>query len=255
MAGGQVAGITLENTKTTTIRYADAERAKNIGKRPPKAHKISAVKHKGKTPSFPQQAAPRDGRKPKKGKDKRGQRGKGKGKGQGYGNLHFADTISRASSTAHSVATITPQGLLQRIEVEAPETSSFGKGPYPSFNNAMALADRLGVPKYQRNVQCLEQSVSMHMDVPGPSTFPGSAQNIPVSAPTPEGSHPSSPRSPTWPHMTLSEKEGIAPLVRFLTRNHRAASAPPQVPQNVNDDEDMEDIVSLPDEGDEDPSL
>src|SRR5487761_1453758 len=43
MAGGQVAGITLENTKTTIIRYADAERAKNIGKRPPKVHKISAV--------------------------------------------------------------------------------------------------------------------------------------------------------------------------------------------------------------------
>ena len=118
----------------------------------------------------------------------------------------------------------------------------------------MALADRLGVPKYQRNVQRLEQSVSMHVDVPGPSTFPGSAQEVPVTAPTPEGSRPSSPRSPTWPHMTQSEKDGIAPLVRFLTRT-RAASAPPPVPQDVNDDEDMEDIVSLPDEGDKDPSL
>src|SRR5487761_1037066 len=96
MAGGQVAGITLETTKTTIIRYADAERAKNIGKCPPKAHKISAVKHKGKTPSFPQQAAPHPGSKPKRGKDKRGHCGKGKGKGQGYGNLHFADTISHA---------------------------------------------------------------------------------------------------------------------------------------------------------------
>src|SRR5487761_1599392 len=254
MAGGQVAGITLESTKTTIIRYADAERARNIGKRAPKVHKISAVKHKGKTPSFPQQAAPHQGSKPQKRKDKRGQHGKGKGKGQGYGNLHFADTISRAPSTAHSVATITPRGLLQRIEVEAPDTSSFGNGPYPSFNNAMALADRLGVPKYQRNVQRLEQSVSMHVDVPGPSTFPGSAQEVPVTAPTPEGSRPSSPRSPTWPHMTQSEKDGIAPLVRFLTRT-RAASAPPPVPQDVNDDEDMEDIVSLPDEEDEDPSL
>src|SRR5487761_747685 len=119
MAGGQVAGITLDTTKTTIIRYADAECAKNIGKHAPKAHKISAIKHKGKTPSFPQQAVPNQGGRPKKQKDQRGYRGKGKGKGQRYGNLHFADTISCAPSTAHSVATITPQGLLQRIEVEA----------------------------------------------------------------------------------------------------------------------------------------
>ena len=256
MAGGQVAGITLETTKTTIICYADAERAKNIGKRPPKAHKISAVKHKGKTPSFPQQAAPNQGGRPQKRKDKRGQHGKGKGKGQGYGNLHFTDTISRAPSTAHSVATITPQGLLQRIEVEAPDTSSFGNGPYPSFNHAMRLADRLGVPKHQRTVQCLEQSVLMQVDIPGPSTFPGSAQDLPDTAPTPEGSRPSSPRSPIWPHMTESEKAGIVPLVRFLTRP-RAATEPPHVPHDIsNDDEDMGDIVSLPDEeGNEDPSL
>ena len=95
----------------------------------------------------------------------------------------------------------------------------------------------------------------MHVDTPGPSTFPGSAQNLPMTAPTSEGSCRSSPRSPTWPHMTLSEKDGIAPLVRFLTRPC-ASTALPQVPQDIsNVDEDMEDVVSLPEGEDKDPTL
>ena len=169
--------------------------------------------------------------------------------------MHFADIISCTPSTAHSITTIMPQGLLQRIEVEAPNTSSFGNGPYPSFNNAMTLADRLGVPKFTRNVQCLEQLVMIHVDTPGPSTFPGSAQDLLTTAPTPEGSHPSSPRSPTWPHMTQSEKDGIALLVRFLIRPC-ASTVPPHVPQDIsNINKDMEDTIFLPEGEDKDLTL
>src|SRR6266545_1760542 len=247
MAGGTIASITLENTVNTIARYANAERAKKVGKHVPKVNKLSAVKRKGDTPSFQQQTKPHGGGKSKKGKKPRGDRGKGPKKGKGYGNLHIANSISRMPPSAHSIATITPQGVLQRIEVEEPETSSFGRGPYASFNNAMSLADCLDIPKTQRNVQRLKV---MTMDCPGPSTFPGSFQDFPESAPTPEGSRPSTPRSPTWPHMSQSEKDGIAPLVAHLTKK-RAATAPPMVPEHELTDQMMEDDVSIPDSEDE----
>ena len=107
----------------------------------PKVNKLSAVKHKGETLSFQVQQQPYQAGKNKKGKKQCRDCGKGPKKGKGYGNLHIANTISHMLTTVLTIASITLQGLLQRIEVEEPEVSAFGHGPYASFNRAMTLAD------------------------------------------------------------------------------------------------------------------
>src|SRR5205807_8257345 len=104
------------------------------------------------------------------------------------------------------------------------------------------------------HIQQLEQLVMMMSDGAGPSRFPGSAPAddlpMPMSALTPEGSCPSTPQSPTWLHMSQSEKDGIAPLVTYLTKP-RAATAPPMIPKHKLTEEMMEDDIFIPDEEDE----
>jgi hypothetical protein len=149
MSGGQVTGITWALTTQTIIRYWDVDQAKRVG-HCPTAHKLSAVKKFQGPPSFcglqPQQ---QDG----SGKGKKKKRGSaGKGKKKKFGAVHFASAPSGPAPVAHTVTHIGPQGLFQRLEVSDPVTSSFGQGPWASFNNVMTMADSLQVPKTQRTV-------------------------------------------------------------------------------------------------------
>jgi gag-polypeptide of LTR copia-type len=144
MSGGQVTGITWALTTQTIIRYWDTDQAKRMGHRPT-VHKLSTVKKFQGPPSFrgpqPQQ---QDG----SGKGKKKKRGSaGKGKKKKFGAVHFASAPSGPAPVAHTVAHIGPQGLYQRLEVSDPVTSSFGQGPWTTFNNAMTMADSLQVPK------------------------------------------------------------------------------------------------------------
>ena len=210
MQSGTITGITYDAAKTAILRHWDALNARKSGKKVQQVSKISSVPRKGPTPSFQNQTAPSQHSGSsgsstfgKKGKV-RGAHGKGKGKacGQGYGKVHLVSSISAAPSTSHSVTTITPQGLLQRIAVEEPEASSYGDGPYSSFNEAMTLAQRLGDRPSPRTVQAIEEVV--------------------MSAPTPCSSPP--PLSPT--ESTNS---------RDPVETRRAASAPP-LPEEVADE-------------------
>ena len=137
MQSGTMTGITYDAAKTAILRHWDALNARKSGKKVQQVSKISSVPRKGPTPSFQNQTAPSQhsgssgsstfGK--KKGKVC-GACGKGKGKahGQGYGKVHLVSSISAAPSTSHSIATIMPQRLLQRIAVEEPEASSYGSG-------------------------------------------------------------------------------------------------------------------------------
>jgi gag-polypeptide of LTR copia-type len=180
MAGGQVTGITWQLTTQTIIRYWDADQAKRVGHRPT-AHKLSAVKKFQGPPSFrgpqPQQ---QDG----SGKGKKKKRGSaGKGKKKKFGAVHFASAPSGPAPVAHTIAHIGPQGLYQRLEVSDPVTSSFGQGPWASFNNAMTMADSLEVPKTQRTVQRLEQSLLNRIEhAPTPEST-SSVEETPIPRP------------------------------------------------------------------------
>src|SRR6267142_696530 len=54
----------------------------------------------------------------------------------------------------------------QWLAVSDPVTSSFGQGPWPSFNNTMMVVDHLQVPRTQRTVQRLEQSLLERITTP-----------------------------------------------------------------------------------------
>jgi hypothetical protein len=161
MSGGQVTGITWQLTTQTIIRYWDADQAKRVGHRPT-AHKLSAVKKFQGPPSFRGSQPPQQDGSSKEKKKKKGSAGKGKKKK--FGAVHFASAPSGPAPVAHTVAHIGPQGLYQRLEVSDPITSSFEQGPWTSFNNAMQMVDSLGVPKTQRMVQRLEQSLLQRIE-------------------------------------------------------------------------------------------
>jgi hypothetical protein len=160
LIGGTATALTWDGTKQHIMRHWNALQVQQVGRKPTHtAHKISAVHKKGPNPSFLGQAAPPQGSKPKKGQTKHGACGKGPKKRQGAHPAHFASTASVAGPSMHTIAQIGPQGLLQRIAVEEQDHSSFGNGPYPSFNEVMTLADRLEVPKTSTTVQRLERMV------------------------------------------------------------------------------------------------
>src|SRR6266850_4579354 len=169
MAGGNVLDVTWTLTRTTILRYWDAEQVKKAGHHNPLAHKLSAVKKYQGLPSFRSQAGPPAGGSSQGKKKKQGSAGKGK-KAK-YGKVHFVTTASGPAPVAHSIAHFTPQGMEQQLAVSNPVTSSFGQGPWPSFNNAMIMADHLQVPRTQRTVQRLEQSLLEWIyDPPNPSS-------------------------------------------------------------------------------------
>jgi hypothetical protein len=180
MSGGQVTGITWQLTTQTIIRYWDADQAKRVGHRPT-AHKLSAVKKFQGPPSFrgpqPQQ---QDGSSKGK-KKKRGSAGKGKKKK--FGAVHFASAPSGPAPVTHTVVHIGPQGLFQRLEVSDPVSSSFGQGPWASFNNAMTIVDSLEVPKTQRTVQRLEQSLLDRIECAPTPKSTSSAEETPILRP------------------------------------------------------------------------
>jgi hypothetical protein len=180
MSGGQVTGITWVLTTQTIIRYWDADQAKRVGHRPT-AHKLSAVKKFQGPPSFCSSQPPQQDGSGKGNKKKRGSAGKGKKKK--FGAVHFASAPSGPASVAHTVAHIGPQGLYQRLEVSDPITSSFGQGPWTSFNNAMQMADSMEVLKTQRMVQQLEQSLLQRIEhAPTPEST-SSAEETPIPRP------------------------------------------------------------------------
>jgi hypothetical protein len=71
----------------------------------------------------------------------------GKGQKKKFGAVHFATATSPAVPVAHTVMSLTPRGLTQRLEVSEPPSSSFRQGPWASFNTVMISADHLQVPK------------------------------------------------------------------------------------------------------------
>jgi gag-polypeptide of LTR copia-type len=145
MSGGQVTDITWVLMTQTIIRYWDADQAKRVG-HCPTVHKLSAVKKFQGPPSF-------HGLQPSR------QNGSGQGKKKKFGAVHFTSTPSGPAPVVHTIAHFGPQGFSQRLEVSDPVSSSFGQGPWSSFNDAMSMADSLQVPKTQRMVQQLEQSL------------------------------------------------------------------------------------------------
>jgi hypothetical protein len=180
MSGGQVTGITWALTTQTIIRYWDADQAKRVGHRPI-AHKLSAVKKFQGPPSFrhtqpPQQDGSSQGKKKKRGSA-------GKRKKKKFGAVHFASTPSGPAPVAHTVVHISPQGFHQRLEVSDPVSSSFGQGPWASFNNAMTMADSLQVPKTQRMVQRLEQSLLDRIECAPTPELTSSAKETPIPHP------------------------------------------------------------------------
>jgi hypothetical protein len=180
MSGGQVTGITWQLTTQTIIRYWDADQAKRVGHRPT-AHKLSAVKKLQGPPSSRRMQPPHQDGSGQGKKKKRGSAGKGKKKK--FGAVHFASTPSGLAPVAHTVTHIGPQGLYQRLEVSDPVSSSFGQGPWASFNNAMTMADSLQVPKTQRTVQQLEQSLLDRIKrTPTPEST-SSAEETPILCP------------------------------------------------------------------------
>ena len=157
MVGGTVLGVTWALTKQTILHYWDAEQAKRVGHHSPAAHKLSAVKKYQGPPSFYSQTAPPAGGSSQGKKKKRSSTVKGQKKK--FGAVHFATATSPAAPVAHTVVSLTLRGLAQRIEVSEPPSSSFGQGPWTSFNTVMISADHLQVPKTQRNIQRLEESL------------------------------------------------------------------------------------------------
>ena len=205
MAGGTVLGVTWALTKQTILRYWDAEQAKKVGRHSPAVHKLSTVKkHQGPL-SFRSQVAPPAGGSSQGKKKKRGSTGKGQKKK--FGAVHFATATSPAVPVAHTIMSLTLRGLAQRIEVSELPSSSFRQGPWTSFNTVMISADHLQVPKTQRNIQRLEESLlersasfpslaSIAEDLPRIEP-PVSATPLecmdsppPATAPTPEGGSP-----------------------------------------------------------------
>jgi hypothetical protein len=141
MAQGTVLGITWDLTKQTILRYWDAEQAKRLGHCSPAVHKLSTVKKYQGPLSFHSQAVPPAGGSSQGKKKKCGSTGKGQKKK--FGAVHFATATSPAVLVAHTVASLMPRGLAQRIEVSEPPSSSFRQGPWTSFNTAMISADHL----------------------------------------------------------------------------------------------------------------
>src|SRR5580693_6402463 len=217
MSGGQVTGITWALTTQTIIRYWDADQAKRVGHRPT-AHKLSAVKKFQGPPSFHHMQPPQQDGSSQEKKKKRGSAGKGKKKK--FGAVHFTSTPSGPAPVAHTVTHFSPQGFHQRLEVSDLVSSSFGQGPWTSFNNAMTMADSLEVPKTQRMVQRLKQSLLDRIErAPMPEST-SSAEETPIP-------HPATPLE----YMDL-EPPSVAPtpehqMVPPPTPPHRRSPAPP----------------------------
>ena len=135
------------------LRHWDALNARKSGKKVQQVSKISSIPRKGLTSSFQNQTVPSQyssssgsstfGKKKGKAHGTCGKE-KGKARRQGMGKVHLVSSISAAPPSSHSIITITPQGLLHCTAVEEPETSSYGNGPYTSFNKAMTLAQCIG---------------------------------------------------------------------------------------------------------------
>jgi gag-polypeptide of LTR copia-type len=195
MSGGQVTGITWALTTQTIIRYWDTDQAKRVG-HCPTAHKLSAVNKFQGLPSFRHTQPPQ-------------QDGSGQGKKKKFGAVHFTSTPSGLAPVAHTITHFSLQGFHQRLEVSDPISSSFGQGPWTSFNNAMTMADSLEVPKTQRTVQRLEQSLL----------------NWIALAPTPESTS-SAEEAPTPCSATPLEYMDIAPPSVAPTPEHQVMPPP-----------------------------
>ena len=65
----------------------------------------------------------------------------------------------RCITGAHSIGDYRAKGLIERIAHDTPITSSFGNGPWTSFNNAMEQADAQGLHKGPQTIQTIEQRI------------------------------------------------------------------------------------------------
>jgi hypothetical protein len=181
------------------------------------AHKLSAVKKFQGLPSF---CGPQPSQQDGSGKGKKKKRGSaGKGKKKKFGAGHFTSAPSGPAPVVHTITHIGLQGLYQRLEVSDPITSSFGQGPWASFNNVMQMADSMEVPKTQRMVQWLEQSLLDRIEcAPMPESTSSAEEPIP---------HPATPLE----YMDL-EPPSVAPTPEHQmtpppTLPNRRSPAPP----------------------------
>src|SRR6266850_2456289 len=222
MAGGNVLDVTWTLTRTTILRYWDAEQVKKAGHRNPSVHKLSVVKKYQGPPSFRSQAAPPAGGSSQGKKKKQGSAGKGKK--TKYGKVHFVTTASGPAPVVHSIAHFTLQGMEQQLAVSDPVTSSFGQGPWPSFNNVMMMVDHLQVPRTQRTVQRLEQSLLEQIyNPPNPSSSSEEGETG-TEAPPSLVLHPATPLEymDKMPPSVASTPERCSPAPQ-----ERPTSAPP----------------------------
>ena len=168
LASGNITAITWLDAKNTILCYWEAEQAKKGGSH--MATKISAVKRKSGEPSFRNQkkkasestgsgagSASGSGKKFHKRCGKRG--GKAFPQAPGFGHVHFTNSASLPAPTEHSIMDYNPNGLIERVAHDTPITSSFGNGPYASFNKAMQQCEAAGLFKGSQTVKTLEEHI------------------------------------------------------------------------------------------------
>ena len=224
MAQGTVLGITWDLTKQTILWYWDAEQAKRLRHHSPAAHKLSAIKKYQGPPSFYSQAVPSVGGSSQGKKKKCSSTGKGQKKK--FGAVHFTTATSPAVPVTHTIASLMPRGLTQRLEVSEPPSSSFRQCPWTSFNTAMISTDHLQVPKTQRNIQRLEQSLLERIGplAQCPATPLEYLDSLPpTTAPTSEGGSPIIPERYLPSPPPMAENEGCP----FQIRNRPNRSPSP----------------------------
>jgi hypothetical protein len=133
------------------------------------AQKLSAVKHKptnkptwqGSAPTPSGSHPPTKGKAPYK-KTQRGNHGGKSKQQQKQHHVHLATCASLPASTTTTITAIGPSGVnVRTVKAPAPVASGSG-GRHESFNDAMSLADRMGVKKTPRIVKTLEEQIFTH---------------------------------------------------------------------------------------------
>ena len=141
------------------------------------ANKLSAVKRNPNEPSFQQQQG--DGFRGGRGGRGRGRCDRGSRGGQNTRNQQQAQPATQVHKTPQPPTTNAPPDF-QFGHITSPaiasfpsispaawgEENAFSNSHYPSFNKALALADRIGLKKTTQNIKRLEMASGSLYDVP-----------------------------------------------------------------------------------------
>src|SRR6201984_1837554 len=160
-----VNNLTFREVRDAILAQWESEQTRGGKPRHKQANKLSSVKRKRGDPNFSNQQKGNqqknnDGNSNSDDKHKRGKRGgKGKKKEGDHQHSHIASVASTSLPTSSTIAHLGPSGLAKRVEHQAPPLQRT-EGPYPSLNNALSLADRLGVKPTIQTVKNLEERVT-----------------------------------------------------------------------------------------------